>query len=164
MLLLLAASCQLVGSDKPCSGGGLDPEQAETLACVGWLDFVKEHTCRVVYVTTMLSEQPNSVVYGRASCRERSITVALHREKIGRQFEPVPFFEQLTTIVHKAAHLEDRCRNGEPPARAAERAFLADLEWVEEEEAAIIRSRFRSGNQNFDDLCLNNVIVIPGDP
>ncbi len=41
---------------------------------------------------------------------------------------------------------------------------FADLERVEEEEAAIVLSRFRSGNQNFDDLCLNNVIVIPGDP
>ncbi len=165
MLLLLAASCQLVGSDKPCSGAaGIDSLQAERLACVGWLDYVEAHTCRIDYVDIVPSEQLNTAIYGRANCRDRSMIIARRRADILGRIESIGFGGQIITMVHEAAHLEDRCRNGEPPAVAAENAYVADYERHREEESAIIMERMRSGNMNFDDLCLLTVYVVPGDP
>jgi len=165
MLLLLAASCQLVDSDKPCSGAaGIDSLHAERLACVGWLDYVEAHTCRIDYVDTIPPEQLYTAIYGRANCRDRSMMIARGRVDALGRIESIGFRDQIITMVHEAAHLEDRCRNGEPPALAAENAYIADYERHREEESAIIRERNRSGNMNFDDLCLINLFGVPGDP
>ena len=84
-------------------------------------------------------------------------------DALGR-IENIGYRDQIITMVHEAAHLEDRCRTGEPPALAAENAYVADYERHREEESATIRERVRSGNMNFDDLCLLTVYVVPGDP
>jgi len=165
MLLLLAASCQLVGSDKPCRGAaGIDSLHAERLACIGWLDYVEAHTCRIDYVDIIPPEQLNTAIYGRANCRDGSMMIARRRADALGRIENIGYRDQIITMVHEAAHLEDGCRNGEPPALAAENAYVADHERHREEESAIVRERIRSGNLNIDDLCLINVIGIPGDP
>ena len=160
LFLLLAASCQLVGSDPGCrSADDLEPLQAERLACIGWLDYVEQHTCRVVNVDTLSAEQSNRAVYGRANCRERSIMVARRRQDILGRYERIGLDEQVATIVHEAAHLADGCRNGEPPALAAEQAFLADRGRVRAEEIATARARREAGITYFDDLCLINLFA-----
>jgi len=165
MLLLLAASCQLVGSDKPCTGAaGIDSLQAERLACIGWLDYVETHTCRIDYVDIIPPEQRNTAIHGQANCRDGSMMIARRRADALGRIDTVVFRDQIITIVHEAAHLEDGCRNGEAPALAAENAYLADHERHREEELAIVEERNRSGNMNFDDLCLINLFGIPGDP
>jgi len=154
-LLLFVASCDTAGSDPPCTGAdGLNPEHAEALACVGWLDYVETHTCRVEYVDSIPSEDFNTAIYGRAHCDEGRIQVALRRPDIGGRLEAVPFVQSLATIVHEAAHLEDGCRNGEPPAQAAEGRFLADFNRIDQEERAIVEERVQAGIFDFDDLCL----------
>ncbi len=165
MLLLLAASCQLVDSDKPCSGAaGIDSLQAERLACVGWLDYVEAHTCRIDYVDIIPREQLYTAIHGRANCRDRSMIIARGRADALGRIENIGYRDQIITMVHEAAHLEDGCRNGEPPALAAENAYMADYERHHEEESAIVSERNRSGNMNFDDLCLINLFGVPGDP
>ena len=163
-LLLLVASCDGVRSGEPCTGAtGLNPDHARLLACTAWLDFVEANTCRVDYVDTIPAEAFNTVIYGRADCEEGRIQAALRRPNIGGRLEAMPFLESLTTLVHEAAHLEDGCRNGEPPALAAERAFLADYERIEDAERAIVEERVRAGNFEFDDLCLFGPGAMPID-
>ncbi len=125
LLFLAIASCSLEQTDpSDCRGAaGLDEEHADILACAGWLDYVKERVCTVEYVDIIPTEQPNTRIFGQAFCSDRRI-VAATMETV---FKPIDPAEIAITIVHEAAHQEDRCRDREEPAMEAELAFKRDL-------------------------------------
>ena len=125
LLVLALASCDLSQSDAPdCSGAvGLRQEHADLLACAGWLEYVEERVCTVDYVDIIPTEQPNTRIFGQAFCDEGRIEVAL-MENVLKAIDPA---EVAVTIVHEAAHQEDRCRDREGPAVQAEIAFKRAL-------------------------------------
>lgn len=125
LLFLTLASCDADPADSSaCSGAtGLRAEHADLLSCAGWLDYVKERVCTVDYVDIIPPEQPNTRIFGQAFCNEGRIEVAL----METMFKPIDPAEVAVTIVHEAAHQEDRCRDREGPALEAERAFKEDL-------------------------------------
>ena len=127
LLFLAIASCSMEQADpSDCSGAaGLDGEHADILACAGWLDYVKERVCTVEYVD-IIPPDPTRIfrpIFGRAFCSDGRI-VAATMETVLNPIDPV---EIATTIVHEAAHQEDRCRDREEPAIEAELAFKRDL-------------------------------------
>ena len=160
LILLGWSACDLAAPQAACRGAaGIDSVHAARLACVGWLDYVETHVCRIDYRDVVPPEQPNTAIYGEAHCHDGSITIARRRPDARGRIEQISTREQLRTIVHEAAHLEDACRHGEPPAVAAENAFSTDYARAREAEAALAHERVRAGNLYFEDLCLITVTV-----
>lgn len=132
LLLGGLAACQTPAEAPPqaCTTAEvMQNTHADVLAATGWAAYVRDHTCLLEYVDYIepKANQSDEWVYlhtvGRAYCGEGRMEVVDRR----RSGIPLPLHEVVTTIVHEAAHLEDGCANGEPPALEAESAFLQDV-------------------------------------
>lgn len=92
----------------------LTKEHRNLLEVAGWLKFVEDNVGRVNYID---ADRVHDNAIGTAECGSCVINIAT------RDMTPVGI---AGVIVHEAAHLADKCENGEDPARKAASQFHED--------------------------------------
>lgn len=102
-----------------CSSGasGLTDEHREILEITGWDEYVYEHIEEIRYVNKDILDGTDNAV-GMAYCGRCYTDIATGTRKNT---------DIAIAIVHEAAHFEDKCENGEPPAVKIENEFRGDL-------------------------------------
>ncbi len=136
LLLFLLTACDLK-TQESSNCGGVEINDADyikssdlkrVLGCAGWLDYVIDNVAEIQFVNVSSFPLEEKTVLGQAFCSLCMIRIST-LEKINI---PEAIIERRVTdiarlIVHEAAHLADKCENGEAPALQAEKSFLDDF-------------------------------------
>lgn len=117
--MLVCITCTACGLfsiyDRDCGNPSAIPAgYANALACAGWLTYVEENVSIIEFLDVATFESKQEHALGSAICGRCTIRVATRDRDL---------IDIAATIVHEAAHLEDDCENGEPPAIGKATAF-----------------------------------------